>query len=166
MKISNETKVGALTALAITLLILGFNFLKGKSLFKTGTFVYGKFKHTKGLMVSNPVLINGLQVGTVYDLEETNKSIDTIIVAIKLNRELNIPVNSLATIKDNPLGTASIDISMGESKKYIKNHDTIPTIDAPGVLGEVTTKLTPVVDQIKVTVQTLDSVLRNVNSVF
>jgi len=55
---------------------------------------------------------------------------------------------------------------MGNSNKYIKNHDTIPTIDAPGMIGEVTTKLTPVVDQVKVTVQTLDSVLRNVNSVF
>ncbi len=166
MKISNETKVGALTALAITFLILGFNFLKGKSLFKTGTFVYGKFKHTKGIKTSNPVYINGLQVGSVYELEETTKSIDTILIAIKLNKELNIPVNSLATINDSPLGAASIDISMGDSKKYIKNHDTIPTIDAPGVLGEITTKLTPVVDQIKVTVQTLDSVLRNVNSIF
>jgi phospholipid/cholesterol/gamma-HCH transport system substrate-binding protein len=166
MKISNETKVGALTALAITLLILGFNFLKGKSLFKTGTFVYGKFKNTKGIMTSNPVLINGLTVGSVYELEATGKSVDTILIAIKLNRELNIPVNSLASIKENPLGSSSIDISMGNSKTYIKNHDTIPTIDVPGALGEITTKLTPVVDQIKVTVQTLDSVLRNVNSVF
>jgi phospholipid/cholesterol/gamma-HCH transport system substrate-binding protein len=152
--------------LAITLLVLGFNFLKGKSLFKTGTFVYGKFKQTKGIMVSNPVIVNGLQVGTVYELQETNKSIDTVVVAIKLNKEYNIPVNSLATIKSNPLGTASIEISMGNSRNYIKNHDTIPTIDAPGMFGEVTTKLTPVVDQVKVTVQTLDSVLRNVNSVF
>jgi phospholipid/cholesterol/gamma-HCH transport system substrate-binding protein len=166
MKISNETKVGALTALAITLLILGFNFLKGKSLFKTGTFVYGKFKNTKGLMTSNPVLINGLQVGSVYELQETSKTVDTIVIGIKLNKELNIPVNSIATIHENPLGASSIDISMGDSKKYIKNNDTIPTIDAPGMLGEVTTKLTPVVDQIKVTVQTLDSVLRNVNSIF
>jgi hypothetical protein len=31
MKISNETKIGALTAIAITLLVLGFNFLKGKT---------------------------------------------------------------------------------------------------------------------------------------
>jgi phospholipid/cholesterol/gamma-HCH transport system substrate-binding protein len=166
MKISNETKVGALTALAITLLVLGFNFLKGKSLFKTGTFVYGKFKHTKGIMVSNPVIVNGLQVGTVYELQETNKSVDTIVIAIKLNKEYNIPVNSLATIKDNPLGSASIEISMGNSNKFVKNHDTLPTRDAPGMFGEVTTKLTPVVDQVKVTVQTLDSVLRNVNSVF
>ena len=30
MKVSNETKVGILTILALTILILGFNFLKGK----------------------------------------------------------------------------------------------------------------------------------------
>src|SRR4028118_594815 len=100
MKISNETKVGALTALAITLLILGFNFLKGKSLFKTGNFIYAKVKNTKGIMVSNPVYINGLQVGAVYELEETNKRVDTIVIAIKLNREFSIPQNSVASIHE------------------------------------------------------------------
>jgi len=166
MKINNETKVGALTALAITLLIVGFNFLKGKSLFKTGNFIYAKVKQTKGLMISNPVYVNGLQVGSVYELEEANKNVDTIIISIKLSKEINIPVNSLASIAGNPLGSPSMEISMGDSKAYLKNHDTIPTIDDPGVLGSITTKLTPVVDQVRVTVQTLDSVLRNVNSIF
>ena len=166
MKITNETKVGALTALAITLLILGFNFLKGKSLFKTGNFIYAKVKQTKGIMISNPVYVNGLQVGSVYELEETNKNIDTIVIAIKLSRDVNIPKNSLASLKDNPLGTPSMVISMGDSKQYLKNHDTIYTIDNPGMLGAVTAKLTPVVDQVKFTLQTLDSVLKNLNSVF
>jgi phospholipid/cholesterol/gamma-HCH transport system substrate-binding protein len=40
MKISNETKVGALTAVSITLLILGFNFLKGKNVFKKKATMY------------------------------------------------------------------------------------------------------------------------------
>ncbi|MDQ6814564.1 MAG: mammalian cell entry protein [Bacteroidota bacterium] len=166
MKINNETKVGALTALAITLLILGFNFLKGKSLFKTGNFIYAKVKQTKGIMISNPVYINGLQIGSVYDLEETNKNVDTIIISIKLSKEVNIPVNSVASIKDNPLSSASMDISRGTSTVYLKNHDTIPTVDNPGMLGTVTAKLTPVVDQVRVTLQTLDSVLRNVNGIF
>lgn len=166
MKINNETKVGALTALAITLLILGFNFLKGKSLFKTGNFIYAKVSQTKGLMISNPVYVNGLQIGSVYELEEANKNIDTIIISIKLSKDVNIPVNSIASIKDNPLGSPSMEISMGDSKTYLKNHDTIPTIDNPGMFGSVTAKLTPVVDQVRVTLQTLDSVLRNVNSIF
>jgi len=166
MKINNETKVGALTALAITLLILGFNFLKGKSLFKTGSFVYAKVKQTKGLMISNPVFVNGLQIGAVYELEEANKNIDTIIIAIKLSKDVNIPNNSIASIKENPLGSPSMEISMGDSRAFLKNHDTIPTIDNPGMLGQVTTKLMPVVDQVKVTIANLDSVLRNVNSIF
>jgi phospholipid/cholesterol/gamma-HCH transport system substrate-binding protein len=166
MKINNETKVGALTALAITLLILGFNFLKGKSLFKTGNFIYAKVKQTKGLMISNPVFVNGLQIGSVYELEEANKNIDTIIISIKLAKDVNIPVNSLASIKDNPLGSPSMAISMGDSRTYLKNHDTIPTVDNPGMLGEATAKITPVVDQVKETLHTLDSVLRNVNGIF
>jgi phospholipid/cholesterol/gamma-HCH transport system substrate-binding protein len=166
MKISNETKVGALTALAITLLILGFNFLKGKSLFKTGTFVFAKFKQTKGLMVSHAVTIKGLQVGTVNELKETSKNLDTILVEIKLTKDINIPKNSLAVIKDNPLSSPSIDISLGDSKAYLKNKDTIPTADVPGLFGDVTTKITPVVDQVRQTAQSLDSVLRNINSIF
>ncbi len=166
MKITNETKVGALTALAITLLILGFNFLKGKSLFKTGSFIYTKVKQTKGLMVSNPVQINGLQVGSVYELEESDKNLHNIIVSIKLSKDINIPVNSIAAIKDNPLGTSSIDITMGDKKTYLKNHDTLLSVDNAGLLTTVTEKLTPVVDQVKLTMQTLDSLMRNVNSIF
>lgn len=166
MKINNETKVGALTALAITLLILGFNFLKGKSLFKTGSFIYAKVNQTKGLMVSNPVVINGLQVGSVYELEEADKNLDSIIIAMKMTKEINIPANSVASIKNNPLGTSSIEISMGNQKNYLKNNDTIPTVDSAGMLGSVTARLTPVVNQVETTVQTLDSVMKNLNSIF
>lgn len=166
MKINNETKVGALTALAITLLILGFNFLKGKSLFKTGSFIYAKVNQTKGLMVSNPVVINGLQVGSVYELEEADKNLDSIIIAMKMTKEINIPANSVASIKSNPLGTSSIEISMGNQKNYLKNHDTILTVDSTGMLGSVRARLTPVVDQVEMTVQTFDSVMKNINSIF
>jgi len=64
MKNSNETKVGALTSIAIVFLILGFNFLKGKSLFKHGNFLYAKFQDSKDVKPSYSVLINGYQVGS------------------------------------------------------------------------------------------------------
>ncbi|MEJ0080536.1 MAG: hypothetical protein WDM78_06170 [Puia sp.] len=44
MKISNETKSGALTSISIVLLILGYNFLKGKDLFSHSKKVYAVFK--------------------------------------------------------------------------------------------------------------------------
>jgi phospholipid/cholesterol/gamma-HCH transport system substrate-binding protein len=166
MKISNETKVGALTAIAITLLILGFNFLKGKTLFKTGNFIYAKYKDTKGIMVSNSVFINGFQVGSVYDIENSDKNLSSIVVAIKLKDNYNIPINSVASVKENPLGTSSIGIVLGDSPQYLKTGDTILTASTAGILGDIMDKLGPVGDQIKATVHSLDSVLKNINTIF
>ncbi|MDZ4070466.1 MAG: mammalian cell entry protein [Sediminibacterium sp.] len=166
MKISNETKVGALTAVAITLLILGFNFLKGKTLFKTGNIIYAKYTDTKGIMVSNGVFINGFQVGSVYDIENADKNLSAIVVAIKLKDNYNIPANSIASIKENPLGNASITIALGDAATYVKSGDTILTASNAGLLGDLMNKLGPVGDQIKATVGSLDAVLKNINTIF
>ncbi len=166
MKISNETKVGALTAIAITLLILGFNFLKGKTILKTGNYIYAQYADTKGIMVSNPVFINGFQVGSVFDIENSDLNLSSIIITIKLKTNYNIPVNSIASIKENPLGTTSIAIALGDAKTYLKTGDTVLTGNNPGLLGDVMTKLGPVGDQVKATVASLDVVLKNINSIF
>ncbi|MDE3252906.1 MAG: MCE family protein [Bacteroidota bacterium] len=166
MKISNETKVGALTAIAITLLILGFNFLKGKTLFKTGNYIYAKYNDTKGIMVSNAVFINGFQVGSVSDIENTDQNLSSIMVVIKLRSNYNIPTNSVATIKENPLGSSSIQIALGDAKTYLATGDTVLTASTAGLLGDVMNKLGPVGDQIKTTVHSLDSVLKNINTIF
>ena len=166
MKVSNETKVGALTAIAITLFILGFNFLRGKTLFKTGHFIYAKYTNTKGIMVSNPVYINGFQVGAVFEIENIDKNLSTILLTIKLKDYYNIPVNSSAVIKENALGTPSIEIRLGNSPKGMLTGDTIPTASDPGMIGELMNKLGPVSEQLKNTIQTLDVVLKNINTVF
>jgi phospholipid/cholesterol/gamma-HCH transport system substrate-binding protein len=166
MKVSNETKVGALTAIAITLFILGFNFLRGRTLFKTGHFIYAKYANTKGIMVSNPVYINGFQVGNVFEIENVDKNLSTILLTIKLKDYYNIPVNSSAVIKENALGTPSIEIKLGNSPKGMLTGDTIPTASDPGMIGELMNKLGPVSDQLKNTIQTLDVVLKNINTVF
>ena len=166
MKISNETKVGALTAIAITLLILGFNFLRGRTLFKTGHFIYAKYANTKGIMVSNPVYINGFQVGTVFEIENVDQNLSTILLTIKLKDYYNIPINSAAVIKENALGTPSIEIRLGDSPKVMLTGDTIPTASDPGMIGQLMNKLAPVSDQLKNTIQTLDTVLKNINAVF
>jgi phospholipid/cholesterol/gamma-HCH transport system substrate-binding protein len=166
MKISNETKVGALTAIAITMLVLGFNFLKGKTLFKTGNYLHAKYTDSKGIMVSNPVFVNGFQVGSVDDIENLDESLSSIVVTIKLKSNYNIPVNSVASIKENPLGPSSITITMGNAKQYLNVGDTLATASQDGLMGNLMNKLGPVGDQIKLTVQSLDSVLKNINTIF
>ena len=165
MKISNETKIGALTIISVALLILGFNFLKGKSIFKSGDYLYARYANIKGLAPSNPVYINGFQIGAVSEVESANKTVTAIMVTIKLKEPFNIPDNSVASINSNPLGSPSIEIDLGNSPKYYDNNDTIMTTDNPGVLGTITNKLAPVADQVTATLHSLDSLLKNFNTV-
>jgi ABC-type transport system involved in resistance to organic solvents, periplasmic component len=165
MKISNETKVGALTAVAITLLILGFNFLKGESLFKSGDFLYAKFVDAKGLQKSNPVYVNGVQIGSIYAIE-SDENLKDILITIKLSKPYKIPVNSQALVKENPLGTNSIQINLGDSKAFFKSNDTISTINTESLLGSITNQLSPLGDQLKNTLSSLNKVLTNIDSIF
>ncbi len=165
MKVSNETKVGALTIIAITIIILGFNFLRGKTIFKSGNFIYAKYADTKGLIVSNPVFVNGYQVGTVFEIENQSADLSQIVVAIKLNETYKIPNNSVATIQDNPLGTNSISIVLGDGKIYLKSEDTIKTAPAASLLGDLMNTLSPLGEQTKKTITALEQVLNNINNV-
>ena len=69
MKINNETKIGLLAIVGIVLLIFGFNFLKGKSFFKKERHIYAVYQDAQLLNKSNPVVINGVQVGNISNLD-------------------------------------------------------------------------------------------------
>jgi phospholipid/cholesterol/gamma-HCH transport system substrate-binding protein len=165
MKVSNETKVGALAVIAVTLIIIGFNVLRGKTMFKSGNFIYAKYTDTKGLIVSNPVFINGFQVGAVFDIENINDNLSEIAVTIRLNKAYKIPVNSIAAIQENPLGTNSISIVLGDAKTYFKNDDTIKTAPSASLLGDIMNTLSPLGEQTKNTINSLEKVLNNINKV-
>jgi phospholipid/cholesterol/gamma-HCH transport system substrate-binding protein len=159
MKISNETKVGALTAVAITLLILGFNFLKGRNLFSNSSRIYAKYTNVAGLAVSNQVMVNGLQIGTVYEIKPLDKTIDTILVTLNLTKDVNIPDNSVAFIKTPPLGTPEIDIQLGNAAGHLKLGDTILTKTTPGLLDDVMKSVDPVLLQVTQVLHSVDSVM-------
>jgi len=164
MKISNETKIGALTAVGITIMILGFNFLKGKTFFGSSRTLFAKYTNVQGLANSNPVMINGLQVGTVYSIT-TDKNMKEILVNMTLTKDVNIPLNSVAHIKTNPLGTTNIDIKLGDASVYLPKNDTIQTEASAGILDAAVQEIRPVLNQVKGAVKSLDSVLRSVSSV-
>ena len=164
MKISNETKIGALTAIAITIMILGFNFLKGKTFFGTSHTLFAKYTNVQGLASSNPVMINGLQVGTVYSIS-TDKNMKQILVNMNRTKDVNIPVNSYATIRNNPLGTTTVEIKLGDATTYLPKNDTIQTQVSAGIMEEAVQEIRPVLGQVKNAVKSLDSVLMTVTSV-
>ncbi len=109
--------------------------------------------------------MNGYQVGSVYEIEPANKTVTRLVVTIKLKEPFDIPNNSYASISSNPLGSPSIEIQPGNSTTFLKNEDTLRTNEGSGLLGTITNKMGPVMDQLTATFNSLDSVLRNFNSI-
>jgi phospholipid/cholesterol/gamma-HCH transport system substrate-binding protein len=165
MKVSNETKVGALTAIAITLLILGFNFLKGKRITEAKNTIYTIFPQVEGLNTASPVFINGYQVGRVADMDPVDQDLSGILVTIHLSGELNIPDNSTTTIEKSLLGTTTLKIMKGDSRKYLVDGDTLAARQLPDLFSQVNTYLTPAVDNINKTLVGLQATLQRVNSI-
>jgi len=165
VKISNETKVGAIAIVSIVLLILGFNFLKGKKVLSKSTTIYAVYSNVQGLAASNAVVINGLEVGTVYDLSPS-RDMREIIVTLNITKQIDIPSNSIAFIKSNPITNTSIEITLGDANTYLKANDTIHTMPNEGMLQEVMKKVDPVLNQVKKTFSSLDTLVNNINSSF
>ena len=165
MNISNETKVGSLTAISIVLLILGFNFLKGRNLSVKSMRFYAVFENIEGLTSSNAVVINGKQVGTVYSTDG-GEDMRKITVALTINQLINIPDNSIAVITPSVLGVTSMEIRLGNSKVYKKEGDTLASIASKGMLADAFQKVDPVLLVVSNMIRSLDTVLVTVNSVF
>jgi phospholipid/cholesterol/gamma-HCH transport system substrate-binding protein len=166
MKINNETKIGMMAVVGVVLLVLGFNFLKGNNLFKKNNYIYAKYQDVQGLSKSNPVVINGLQVGRIENLDG-GKYMKQIVVTVSLTKDVNIPDNSLAVINPNLLGgSATLEIQLGSSPNYLKNGDTVLTTLSGGAFDEALKVINPVLYEVRNSVKSLDSVLHVVTGVF
>ncbi len=165
MKISNETKIGILVVVGVALLILGYNFLKGKSFLKKEHHIYAVYENIQGLAKSNPVVINGLQVGNISNLDG-GREVRRIVVTVNLTKDVLIPDNSLAVINPNLLGTTSLEIKLGNSARPLKNGDTLITTLSGGAFDEALKVLNPVLYEVRNAVKSLDSVLHIVTNVF
>ncbi len=165
MKINNETKIGILAILGVVMLVLGFNYLKGKSFFKTETHIYAVYQDVQLLTKSNAVFINGLQIGNIENLDG-GKDMKQIVVTINITKDVNIPNNSLGIIKPPLLGNASLEIQLGNSTTYLKSGDTLITSLSGGAFDEALKLINPVLYEVRNAVKSLDSVLHVVTGVF
>ncbi|ARS39787.1 ABC transporter permease [Sphingobacteriaceae bacterium GW460-11-11-14-LB5] len=160
MKIKNETKVGILAAFAIALLIIGYNFLKGNSIFSSETTLYAKYTRVDGLSVSKPILINGYQIGRVAKLELQPDG--SILATLSVNSKYEIPENSIARLEGTDLlGSKAIVMSLGNSKKMAEDGYTLNANVEKGLMEQVQ----PVQKKAELIIGKMDSILSSVNSI-
>lgn len=160
MKISNETKIGVLTVLAVAILILGYSYLRGDDVFSGSNKFYALYNSVEGLSVSKPVLVNGFQIGRVSNMKLRPDG--RTIVEFKIDPQYNIPDNTLAKlVSTDLLGTKAIVFEMGNSKNYASNKDTLRA-DVQGSLSE---SLQPIQKKAEQLITKLDSSLGAINKI-
>lgn len=160
MKISNETKIGALTAIAITVLILGYNFLRGNDILSREQRFYAVYSHVDGLNISKPVLVNGFQIGRISDmkLQPSGKT----VVEFKINKDYPISENSVARlISTDLLGSKAVEFELGNSTVYAENKDTLRS----NVERSLAESVQPVQKKAEVIIAKMDSLLTSVNTI-
>lgn len=160
MKISNETKIGALTAISITILILGYSFLKGNDVFSSSNKFYAVYRSVEGLTVSKPVLVNGFQIGRVSKMELHPDGRTT--VEFKIDHKYDIPANTLAKLESTDLlGGKAIVFQLGNSRELAQDKDTLRA-DIQGSLAE---SLQPIQRKAEVLMTKIDSALGAINKI-
>lgn len=157
MSISKETKVGVLAALAIAILAIGYNYLKGENVFEATNEYYGKYEKIEGLFSSNPVIIRGFKVGHVSGVEMDNESLD-LTVKIKVPDDIKIPSNStMKIINYDLIGSKAVEIIFGDSEVLAKDGDYLTSSQDQGIEAAISGVLTPLT-------QRVNSVLGNIDT--
>lgn len=158
MKLTNETKVGILAAVAIAVLILGYSFLKGNDVFSREQEFYATYENVEGLAVSNPVLVNGFQIGRVSQLQLISNG--HIVAQLKIKPEYKIPDNTIAHLESTSLlGSKAIVFQLGGSNRYAENGDTLNA----NVQQDLLQQVKPVQQKAEAMIGRLDSILTSLN---
>ncbi|RYG07480.1 MAG: MCE family protein [Chitinophagaceae bacterium] len=158
MKITNETKVGILAAVAITILILGYSFLKGNDVFSREREFYAVYESVEGVAVSKPVLVNGFQIGRVSAL--TLQPNGTILAQFKINPDYEIPKTTVARIESlDLLGSKAIVFDLGTGA-YAQDGDTLKANTTKDLMEQVQ----PVQKKAEQIIARLDSILTSVDN--
>lgn len=158
---SKEALIGALVIVALVILFVGIDFLKGVNVFQKENTYYVSYENVQGLAVSAPVTVNGYKVGLVRDIAYEYDNPGHVRVDIDIDDELRLPLGTTAVLESDLLGTASISLVLGTSKDFLKPGSQVEGVIPSGMMDKVSNDLLPAVSNVFPKVDTL---LTTVNS--
>lgn len=156
---NKEIKVGIIGLVGLVLFYLGSNFLKGIDFFSPVKQYYAIYNNVDGLVVANPVIVNGYSVGRVSDIKILQSQNNKILVTMDIDEDLIIDKSSVATLSSNDfLGSKAIILSIHDVLNPLNEGDTI-IAEVDRGLSELLEKATPITDNISITISRLNDLL-------
>ena len=166
MKLSKEIKAAIFVLTSILLFIFGFNYLKGTSLLDRQKTLYAVYDEVDGLLVGANVMINGLSIGNVTELDFLPNS-TKILVTIKVKDKLNFSSKSTASIYETGvLGGLAISIEpVFDRQSIVKTGDTLRSSVRPGLTELINRQIEPLSRQLQSTITSVDSIFTGASNV-
>ena len=156
---NKEIKVGIIGVIGLVFFYLGSNFLKGIDFFSPINRYYAVYDNVDGLIVANPVIVNGYTVGRVSNIKILQDRDNKILVTMDIDEDLVIGKDSEATLSSNDfLGSKAIILSIGDISDPLVDGDTVSS-EIDGGLSELLEKATPITDNLGVTISRLNEIL-------
>jgi len=160
LKISNEVKVGFLVTVALVLLVLGYNLMRGKNIFSRERIYYVRYDNAGGIAPAGHVRYKGMNVGHVFDIELAKDGTGKIVVSIAVMPDIRIPKGSVATIiSPDFISAKAVQIEFSKSNEYLESGDTL----APGYVAN---GLQEVQSQAEALIASMDSAISSISSIF
>ncbi len=160
-KFSKEFVIGLSVIIAVAILVVGIEYLKGINLFMPANFYEVYYDDVSGLSKSAPVQINGYKVGQVRDVAiDYSKPNSKVKVVLALDKKLHLPEGTKAEIGQTLLSGAFVNLQLGNSTKMLAKGSTLEASSTPDMMAALQENILPAVDRI---MPKVDSLLYNLN---
>ena len=153
---SKEIKVGLLAVVALIALAVGFNFLRGSNLLSSDRTYYAIYPKVDGLNVGAPVILNGIKIGQVKNLELQPDKNNSIKASLELAKDIELGDSTKAGLSGSLLGSKTITLLLGTDSKKFHGGETLKTTTAVSLTDIVQQRATILLD-------TVNSTLAHIN---
>jgi len=161
--VRNETLVGALAAVSITLLLLGFNFLKGEDLFTSNSNYHVTYDNAMNLQSSSGIIYRGIKVGSVEKIKFRPDG-KGVIVSFYVNNKVKLPKGSEARLITTDLfNTRAIELILADQTELHAEDDTLVGSIAPGLIDQLGDELSPLLSEVQKTVEHINRISASID---
>ncbi|MGI4743628.1 MAG: MlaD family protein [Janthinobacterium lividum] len=156
---SKEIKVGLLAVVALVALAIGFNFLRGSNLLSSDRTYYAIYPKVDGLNVGAPVILNGIKVGQVKNLELQPDQNNSIKASLELEKGIQLGDSTKAGLSGSLLGSKTITLLLGADSKKFSGGEILKTTTAISITDIVQARATVLLDTVNSTLSHINGFL-------
>jgi len=167
MKIlSKELRIGMLVVISIVVLVWGINYLKGSNLFDSSRTLYALYGNIGGLQEGSSITVNGFKVGVVKKISLLTDKNYSLLVALSIEENINIPSNSVSKIvNEDIMGSKGISLVLGDSNINTEQGDTLASDMDRSLKEEVNKQILPLKNKAEQLIGSIDSIVTVITSV-